>query len=138
MYACPLSSIGAVVVICCGEGLVVGWWRRWDVFGGWEGGSRTQTRKTRHVVVFSVCGSRRYTPNKKMCHGGCILVFGVWGKGGGYARTQKTRPHVAFFVFWWVSEAIGPAEHDKHAIEGMFVVLGRWERGCAGCRLKES
>ena len=30
---------------------------------------------------------------------------------------------VAFFVFWWVREAIGPAEHKKRAFYGAFSCL---------------
>jgi len=37
-----------------------------------------------------------------------------------------------------VSEAIGPAKHNKHTIEGAFVVLNRWGRGRAGRRMKEN
>ena len=39
---------------------------------------------------------------------------------------------VAFFVFFWVRKAIGPAEHEERAIKGAFFVFGGGGSGCAG------
>ena len=36
-----------------------------------------------------------------------------------------------------VREAVRGAEHEKRALYGAFSVLGRWEKGRAGARVKE-
>ena len=124
MYACPLSSIVAVVVVCCGMGLVVGQWWRQDA----------NMKNATMCHVFRVCVKEVHAEQKNAPWG----AFWCSACGGGYARTRKTRHVVAFFVFWWVREGIGHAEHEKCALYGVSFVLGTWRRGRAAGRVKES
>ena len=63
-----LSSIVAVIVVCCGVGLVVGRWQWWDMFGGlvrWRQDANTKNAthgRIFHVRVKEVCAKQKNAP----------------------------------------------------------------------------